>query len=460
MAFFLFLKIPIQAQGENVLLKELSFQEFIGYVKKHHPLVKQANLQLKQGEAYLLKARGGFDPKIEVDYAKKEFKKTTYFNEFNAMFKVPTWYGVEFKASFEDNDGEYLNRSLTTPDEGLYSAGVSVALGQGLFIDKRMASVRKARFFKNETKATRDLMINELLYEASVAYFSWLEATNEENIYTSFVKNSEERLKAVEKSVEVGDKAAITISEARINLQTRLLGLEEAIQKRKIGALKVSNYLWVNSLPLELTEAVYPKTPNGVEVEDSLLLVASSELERFTDNHPKLKKIEAKIEGLKVDLSLKKNKLLPKIDLNYNFLSQKATPLNSFKTSEYKAFVNFSMPLFLRKERGDLQLSKLKLQDANFTRASEKLVIRNKIQEAQVNIGSIKNQLYIVENMIKDYNVLVKGEERKFSLGESTLFLINYREEKLIQAQLKENSLSVKELKSKAKLYNTLGLVM
>jgi len=459
---FLFLQyFQTQAQEEKEKLKPiLSFQEFIGFVKKHHPLAKQAELQLKSGEANLLKSRGGFDPKIEVDYARKDFKETTYYNQLNAMFKIPTWYGVEFKATFEDNEGTYLNPSLTTPDDGLYSAGVSVALGQGLLINKRMASLKKARFYKEQTKAKRDLMINELLYEASVAYFSWLEATIQENIYTSFVQNSEQRLKAVERSVETGDKARIAISEGRINMQNRQLGLEEAIQKRKIAALKLSNYLWVNRVPLELEINVRPVTPKHIEVENSLLLISASNIEELSKEHPKLKSIEAKIEGLKVDFALKKNKLLPKINLNYNFLTEQATELNSFKTSNYKAFVDFSMPLFLRKERGAVRLSKIKLQDANFKKMSEQLIIKNKIKEAEINIISIAKQSTLVENMIKDYDVLVKAEERKFFLGESSLFLINYREEKLIQAKLKGNSLNIKGLKSKAKLYNTLGLTI
>ena len=70
----------------------LSFEEYLGYVKKHHPLMKQANLVLSVGEANLLKARGGFDPKIEVDYDRKAFKNTEYYDQLNATFKIPTWY--------------------------------------------------------------------------------------------------------------------------------------------------------------------------------------------------------------------------------------------------------------------------------------------------------------------------------------------------------------------------------
>ena len=45
----------------------LTLSEYLGYVKKYHPVVKQAQLITSQSEAKLLKARGGFDPKIGAD---------------------------------------------------------------------------------------------------------------------------------------------------------------------------------------------------------------------------------------------------------------------------------------------------------------------------------------------------------------------------------------------------------
>jgi len=88
----LLLTVICHVQGQNPI-ETFSFEAYLGYVKKHHPLVKQANLTLNIGEANLLKARGSFDPKIEVDYNSKEFKNTEYYNELNATFKVPVWYG-------------------------------------------------------------------------------------------------------------------------------------------------------------------------------------------------------------------------------------------------------------------------------------------------------------------------------------------------------------------------------
>ena len=62
-------------------------------------------------------ARGGFDPKIEVDFNKKQFKDKEYYSILNSSFKIPTWYGIEIKAGFDNNEGIYLNPENTVPNQ-------------------------------------------------------------------------------------------------------------------------------------------------------------------------------------------------------------------------------------------------------------------------------------------------------------------------------------------------------
>jgi outer membrane protein TolC len=454
-AFLSFIIVNV-ATGQEIN-QTLTFEEYLGYVKEHHPLMKQANLTLSIGEANLLRARGGFDPKIEVDYDRKKFKNTEYYDLLNATFKIPTWYGVEFKANFEENSGQFLNPSLKLPEEGLYSAGVSFSLAQGLLTNERMASLKQAKFFIRQSQADRDYLVNDILFNASLAYFEWLEATNEQQIYSSFLENAKVRLNAITRSVEEGDKAAIDITEARILLQNRELDLEMSRLKMRKAALKVGNYLWINNIPLELEENVVPKSPSINVLESVLILEGITNMEEYAKSHPKLRSLDAKIEGLLVDRNLKRNKLLPKVDLQYNFLSQDYEQLNSFNLANYKAFVNVSFPIFLRKERGDLQLANYKIQNAEFDKAAASLNIANKIAGINFEIRSLDTQNKLINDIVTDYRLLVKAEERKFILGESSLFLINTREQKLIDAQIKENSLLIKQLNATSRLFNALG---
>lgn len=449
----------ISGQTDSIPSNILSFEEYLAYVKKHHPLIKQANLTLNIGEANLLRARGGFDPKIEVDYDRKKFKQIEYYDQLNTTFKIPTWYGIEFKANFEENSGQFLNPNLSVPDDGLYSAGVSFSLARGFLINERMADLKKAKFFREQTQADRNLLVNNIIFEASKAYFKWIEAYNEEQIFISFLENASIRLEAVEKSVEAGDKPQIDITEARIAFQNRKLSLEAATLKRRKATLEASNFLWINDVPLEIEENVVPNLPTEVIVRNALFLEGITDTTALQQNHPKLLSLDAKIKGLKVERSLKRNKLLPRIDLQYNFLTEQYDQLNSLNTANYKSAVNISFPIFLRKERGNLKLANYKLQDARFERMSESLKIQNKISAVNTEIRSLNEQNGLIDLIVEDYERLVKAEERKFFLGESSLFLINSREQKLIDSKLKANSLSVKLLNANTLLYNSLGLV-
>lgn len=456
--YLLFLvTFSLQGQVQDSLV--LRFNEYLGYVKKYHPIAKQAELTLGIGQANLMKARGGFDPKIEVDYDRKEFKGSDYYDRLNAAFKIPTWYGIELKGTFEQNEGDFLNPAETVPTDGLYSAGVSMSVGQGLWINERMATLKQAKYFREQSMADRDLLVNQILFEASIAYFDWLKAHSEASIYANFLENADIRFQGIKKRAEAGDIAAIDTVEAKIALQTRALSLEQAKVKLMNRSLELSNFLWMNdNVPVELQTNVIPDIEIAGEI-DTTLEILGKPLDSFTiENHPKLKSMGYKIDGLRVEKNLKANKLLPKIDLEYNFLTETPEFINSFETQEYKGGVSFRLPLFLRKERGDLKLAKFKLQDAQFDLDNIEIQLKNKIVAIYRELESFENQNILTDNIVDNYNTLLKAEERKFSFGESSLFLINSRESKLIDAELKQIEVQNKFYDTKAKLFNSLAV--
>ncbi|PIB30842.1 transporter [Maribacter sp. 4U21] len=438
---------------------ELEFNEYLGYVKKFHPIAKQADLTLSIGQANLMKARGGFDPKIEADYERKEFKGSEYWDRLNATFKIPTWYGIELKGNFEQNQGDFISQTETVPDNGLYSAGISMSLARGLWINERMATLKKAKFFREQTKADRDLLVNQILFDASLAYFDWLQAYLDREVFTNFLSNAEIRFEGIKKSAEAGDKAAIDTVEAKIAVQNRALELEQANVRFRNKSLELSNFLWGNdNIPLELQPNVFPDTDLAADI-DYTLEILGKPLDSFTvENHPKIKSLGFKIDGLRVDKQLKTNKLLPKIDVEYNFLTESPDVLNSFVTEEYKGGLAFQFPLFLRKERGDLRLAKLKLNDAQFELDNAQIEIRNKVLAIYNELESFETQNVLIYDIVSNYQTMLSAEERKFSFGESSLFLINSRESKLIDAVLKQNSVQNKFYSAKAKLFKSLAV--
>lgn len=451
---FLFLCSSLKLLGQNNAT-EFSFNEFLGYVKKYHPLVKQADLKLNEAQANLMQARGAFDPKIEVDFNEKRFKDKDYYSLLNSSFKIPTWYGIELKAGFDNAEGMYVNPENTLPNSGLTSLGISVPIGQGLFINQRMADIRKAKIARNLNSAERNLQAVEIIYDAAVSYMHWKRSFDEVLLYETYLKNALTRYEGVAKLIEEGDKPAIDSVEVGIAVKTRKLNLEESKLKLNKAKLELSNYLWMeNNIPLELNDNLQPETLLSKTVKETLQI---NELSSITlDNHPKIKALDAKIALLKVDRKLKANSLLPKLDLSYNYLSEPGY-FDNYRFEDYKIGLNFSFPLFLRKERAGVKLADLKIQDSEFGLQFERKNLENKIKSQQQEIISLEKQRDYNTNLVKDYNTLLNAEDRLFAMGESSLFIINSRENALISSQLNEIILENRYLNALLGLYKTIA---
>lgn len=453
---FLFLLCFSSVQSQNFNQEELTFEEFLGYVKKYHPLVKQANLEVSNAQAKLMTARGGFDPKIEVDYNKKEFKGTEYYSLLNSSFKIPTWYGIEVKAGFDDTSGEYYNPQNRTPEAGLTSLGLSVALGQGMFINQRMADVREGKLQLKLSDAERKLRAIAVLYKASEAYFEWRKSYNEAELYKNYLGFASTRFKGVKQLIESGDSPAIDSVEAKITVRNRELNVENGNLKLAKAKLNLANYLWIENVPVELGDMVKPETNLIQTIEETLRTDAMMVDVESLDSHPKIQSMETKMDILEVNRQLKANALLPKINVGYNYISD-PNYWNTFNSDDYKFNIDFSFPIFLRKERGSLKMAKIKIQDMQFDIGQQRLELKNKIKAQQTEIASLRRQKLVIDNLVKDYMTMLNSEEKLFSFGESSIFLINSRENNLVSAKLSQISLENQFYISNAELYKILA---
>lgn len=455
---FLYLFISFVSFSQNMPNNILSLEESLGYIKKYHPIIKQAKLIVNTNQAKLLKARGSFDPKIEVDYTNKNFKNTEYYKTLVSSFKIPTWYGIELKGSYENNSGKYLNNQYKTPKNGLYNVGVSVPLARNLFINKRMATLKKAKIYTKQSGLEQQLLVNTILFDAISAYLNWTQYYQQYNVFKNYYANANIRHNNVIKNFKAGDKAAVDTLETSINLENRKLDLEKARIKHLKSKLAFSNYLWINNnIPMELKNNMIPDITTFSKV-DKLLKITEIDVDKNDlEQHPKLKLLALKKNNLQINKRLKINNLLPKVDFQYNLLSSEVNNFDSFNASNYKNSLQVSVPLFLRKSRGDLKIAKIKLQDLDFEISSTKIILQNKIKATKQEIVSYQKQQNILKNLVNNYKTIVKSEERKFSLGESSLFLINYREVKLIETNLKAIKNEYEYAKTKSKLLKLLG---
>ncbi|SDG69222.1 Outer membrane protein TolC [Flavobacterium omnivorum] len=452
---FLFFGFAVTAQ--NSPSKEFTYTEFLGYVKKYHPLVKTANLEISKSQANLMMARGGFDPKIEVDFSQKQFKDKEYYSILNSSFKIPTWYGIEIKAGFDNNEGIYLNPENTVPNQGLTSLGITVPLGQGLFINQRMADVRKAKMQMQLSQAERKLQAIAILYDASLAYFNWKRNFNEVQLYEEYNSNAQIRFKGIRALIQQGDKPSIDSVEAGIIVKNRILNLEDSELKLAKAKLELSNFLWLeNNIPLELSDELIPEIQLEFTIQESLKTNNLLNSDFSITNHPKINALQSKIDMLNVEKKLKANMLLPKIDVGYSYISEPSY-IDNYQFQDYKIGLDFYFPLFLRKERGSLKLAKFKVQETEFALDLEKVQLTNKINAQKMEIESLLRQKELIKGLVQDNLTMLNSEERLFSFGESSLFLINIRENNLVIARLSKIALENRFYISNSELFKIMA---
>ncbi|MES2519960.1 MAG: TolC family protein [Bacteroidota bacterium] len=446
----------------NISLKaqtNFGYEDFKSLVLKNHPTVKQANLYPNDAEAEIMQAKGAFDPKLSSNFDRKAFKGDDYYNRWENALKIPTWSGIDFKLGYENRTGKKL---LPEESSQLLVAGLSIPIGQGLIIDARRNTLKQARLAKNYAEAERQKLINSTIYYAAKTYWEWWFSYQQLQLIKEGYDLADKRFVATRERARIGEQATIDSVEAKITLQDRQVALEQALIDLRNNRLALSNYLWsANETPLELPEDAMPPLAGIRKVDDTVL---QSLINQAKSQHPEILKLNVKLDQLQIEERFRKEMLKPIFNANFNFIADGFTSKaiynyeNSFSTNNHKLGFEFVMPLFLRKERGKLQQIRIKQQSTGFELNLARREIMNEVYAAYNDVRNYEKQLKIQEDATKNQDLLVKAEQRKFDIGESTLFLINSRESKWIEMKTKVESLKSKYEKALANLAYMAGL--
>ena len=443
-------EVPNAARADS--LKVLPLEVFYNRVLEYHPVIKQAALLTEEAERQIMEARGVFDPKLESDFDRKVFKDQNYFTTWTSELKIPVLINTDLKVGYERNYGKYLNPQKNVPDDGLLYAGISVAVGQGLFTDSRRIGIRLAGLNQTVADAERVKLLNKLLFEAAKDYWNWSLAWYELQINQEGVELALIRFQAIKEGVEAGDAAAIDSVEAKITLQSRQVELAQSRLDYRNALLQLRLYLWdEEGNPLMPGARLVPESI--WELEEDALQPLEVLAELAGRQHPEIRKLENKLQQLEVEERLFRELLKPLINVNYNYLSMPGSMFEELSytyTKNYKLGVDFSFPLLLRKERAKLQLNRIKQQRTQLDLVVSQRQINYALQQAYNDFLTLRVILREQREIVNNYERMLEGEVERFRAGESSLFLVNQRENKLLEARLKLASLAAKYKKARA----------
>lgn len=432
----------VHAQNQEVL----TFDAF-KLMLNNHPALRVANLSAEKGEQELIKAKGAFDPKISATHQNKFFKATEYYNQTYIGVDVPLRAPLILKSSFENANGIYVSPDETTPNGGLLNAGVALPLGQGLITDKSRTEIRQAEAYQRYSVIEQNRLIQDLRYEAFTQYWEWWMSKKVLDIHSEWVSIAEQRLTDTKNRFLAGDIASVDTLETAIQVQNRKQKYQSAEAKWTKETLNLTSQLWeeneLNYIPVESIKNTIPQK----EISYDEALVNANVLADRTNNvsstNPQLQKYTPILEQMKAEERWKKELMKPVVNLQYNVISEATTPSDNMLTmNNYKWGAQISWPIFMRKAKGDLGITRIKIEELELEALQKATIIRNKTLASIRQLELLRLQLANVSSNVNNMQRLLDAEREKFNSGESSVFLINTREQQLFDLRVQEAEIS------------------
>ena len=439
---FLFCFLGLRAQDT------LSFYQLLNSIQRNYPLYLKSDNLKAVGKSNLKSAQGAYDPFLALGYDNKFYNSKNYYSQLDAKLKVPIFTSQYITGGYQYAQGNYINPENITSSAGMPFLGIEASVLQGLSIDKRRADVLKAKNYLSYYEAEAGQLQNELLYTAANNYTDWAYANKVLQLYNYFTKIAQQRLQAIKGIASIGEVAAIDSVEAAIVFQSRLLDMQSSIVQKNKSAAQVQNIYWP-----ALSNA--GNKDKNLMIKDSLGDLFDRSLKKITgiwgdsmQANPLIKKYNALQGVLEVESRYKAELIKPKLDLSYNFLSPSTAPLTTnLSTNNYKWGLNFSFPIFLRTARSDYKIAKLNAKNNNLEKEAKYNELKVKADFIKQNIQLLLDQFNMAKRNVSYSKQLLEAERLKFNSGESSLFLLNTREARWLESELKLAEYQLKFIK-------------
>ncbi len=432
----------ISFSQEPIIFK---YETFMDRVIQNNPLMERANNVSMIGNLQYKSARGGYDPIIAGNYSNKFYKGTNYYSELNSMVKQPLFTSQYLKFGYDYGVGANINAESMTSQSGLMYMGLEVDLLQGLVIDYRRANVLKTKEYVNYFNAEKDIQINNLLFESSQRYFDWLLTNKLVSLNKYFLNLATLRMGGVRDLTNIGERPAVDTVEALIFLQSRELDLQTATIDNQKAIYDL--------LPLANISSDISSVSSSIIVSDSLdMYYERASLNYFnllnqdTINNPVILKYNSFQNVLAIESRLKKEMIKPKLNVNYNFLTSGSE--YNVSSNNYKWGLNLSFPLLFRSSLNDYKIANLNLKNNSLELRNKSNELNFKIKLLKKNIDVLNSQILNATTNVKFSKQLVEAEKLKFIGGESSLFVLNARESKWLETEVKLAEYKVKYIKA------------
>lgn len=411
-------------------------------VRNHHPELAQARLKARIAWAKWKTAQGAFDPRWVNDARALRYNSSDKRGDekegvgFLSQVEWLTRFGAKLFTGGEVNYGDVKSPLSSTGQTGTYFAGVDVPLLRGARVNRAAAAEQTAQLAIQEQEALVTLKQLELLGKATKAYWDWWSACQKLAVYENLLTLAEQRFFQVQKRAQAGDLPTIDVAEAQQAVQMRRRLVAEWQQNQQLAAVSLASFLWQSPrdamAPPTRTLCPSPQTlvPIAPLPDETQLATAVMEAVR---QRPEFAALDWQTRQVEVDRAVARNLRLPGLDL---YVRPGVDTGEDSVGPVITAGVRVMVPLRNRTAEGLLAAAEWSLEQLELQQWQQLQAYFLSVQGLSATLTTSWQQWEAAQQEQKLALQVQQGEQTRFNLGDSTLFLVNQREQLTAAAQL------------------------
>lgn len=437
---------PAAAQPPLVVLQappqsssELRLEEVLATVDARYPLLLAEAQGVSAAQGQERTAVGAFDPRWKTKASAFPVGYYRYVTAESTIEQPLYWRGLTAFGGYRIGQGKFpiYYDNYRTNDRGEVRVGLTAPLIRGGSIDKERASLWKAE--AGVDAAAQDLVSARLEFRraASEKYWDWVAAgaklANARELYA----RAAERNAGFGARVASGDAPAIEQvdnTRAMLQRQQQIVGAERALVSARLA---LSLYLRDDKgNPVIPSEERLPR-----QFPEPFALAAGTveqDMVRALSQRPELKLYEAKRRQYEIERRLATNDKLPTADVLVAGAKQFGDGYPEKHPATLEVGLLVDIPIRNRKADGRARTADAMFMQYDLQLRYAKDKIQNEVRDAAAGSDAAARRLVLARQELQLARTLEVAERQRFSLGDSTILVVNLREQATYDASIRE----------------------
>ncbi len=421
------------------VLPMIRLDDVLGSVAQTYPLLTIAELERTIAQAEYLMAQGNFDLKLkagssfdEIGFYRSRGVELGFEQNTQAM-------GATFFGGYAISGGNFAsyNGGLLTRGAGEWKGGMYLPLLRNRPIDERRAELQAADIGRSLANFSVEEQQIGFTFAASQAYWAWVAAGQRYRYANEILQIATTRQSILSEAAGLGQIPVIDVTDnqrAILQRQSTVLATERGLQQ---AAIALSLFL--------RDSAGNPYVPRNAQLPRDFPAPSRFGLDRLPgatsdalQRRPELRFLENERRQVDVDIALARNARNPNLDLQLTYTQGTGDARNVLRgPEELKGGIFFDLPFQRRKATGKLQASEAKAAQIRAKEQFQRDKIGADVRNALLAVQMAYDRLQLLRQEVDVATRLQGLEKDRFDLGDSTLFLVNLREETTFDAELR-----------------------